>query len=679
MQLSRTRRWAAALTLPLLIGAGALSSTQPAAAAAKDPQKGAPPATYAGNAEAQSALVDAEEERVQDIRTKASILRWENKNAYQVPQCDVKSAVIPTCILVPRDTAYTLADLMSAEMAFAVTEEPDGSLLLNANLFVPYRATLSLGGTHKTLHMRSDAKGFTSIVSYGGKIDLHGTATAPLKITSWDEQSHTVDTKTEDGRAYIRAIGGQFTMSYSRVESLGFWSGKTGGVAMTGTDRPNVLAVTRQQPKGKTARDQEKDAAKAARRNQRTGADLGLTPASALEHLKFGVEDNTLVSGSVTNSTISGDAYGLFVSGAKDIQVLDTVVEKSLVDGVTLHRYVATGKIEKTKSRLNAGNGFVLARATQSVTINQATAEANRGDGFKLSGEPLADGPSATGTDTRSYGNNSINYSVSHNNGRYGVEIVGGTRVTVSANIVTSNDMGIVASGDANDVTIVGNQITSTARQGITLRDGVRKARVSGNSIDKVGYGIYLRAVSAEVFGNTVHRASNHGITLVGDMSGSSVTGNILSGRGPSAIDSHRLAGKVTLADNAASNWVDTTALWGKIKRLIHPMTVIWVLLLLLLAVTAVRGRRARGVMGHPYADKRLTVPQAVVPLPTAFPRTSVPEDARTIDLRVPAGAVRASHSGGALANGNGNGHPNGHTGNGQAQSGRATPDSRLA
>ena len=36
------------------------------------------------------------------------------------------------------------------------------------------------------------------------------------------------------------------------------------------------------------------------------------------------------------------------------------------------------------------------------------------------------------------------------------------------------------------------------------------------------------------------------------------------------------------MLDNTATDWVDTTALWAKAKRLIHPMTVIWVFLLLL-------------------------------------------------------------------------------------------------
>ncbi|RKS71340.1 copper-binding protein NosD [Motilibacter peucedani] len=674
MQKRRTRRRGLAVALRSLLaaatvaasGSAALAGAGPAAAA-QDPLADAPPAAYAGDASHQAALVEAEDERIQDVRMKASLLRWDDAAAYQTPQCTTSTA-IPTCVLVPRTNPYRISDLTSAGLGHALEQQADGSYLLTHNLFVAYGATLVLDGTNRPIRMMSDSDGFTSIVSYGGRIELTGSPSAPLTLTSWDDKTHAEDTTTDDGRAYVRAIGGQLDMDYVKASNLGFWSGKTGGIALTGTTRPDALSTQRAQAaKGKTAKAAAKDAAKKDRQNQGAGTKLGLVPASALDDQRFQVLDDTLVSGSVTNSTITGDAYGLFVSGATDIVIDNTVVEKSLVDGITLHRYVSTGKVEKTVSRLNAGNGFVLARATENISINQATAEHNRADGFKLSGDPLADGPSATGADTRPYGNNSVQYSVARENGRYGIEVVAGLQVTVSSNIVTGNDMGIVASGAVHTLAVTGNQVTGSERQGIALRDGITGASVSGNQVEKGSIGLYVRSSVAKVFGNTVRGASSHGIALVGSLDGSSVTSNVLAGRGPSAIDSHRQHG-ADVASNTTSDWVDTTALWAKAKRLIHPMTVIWVFLLLLLAVTAVRGRRARGVMGHPYADKRLTVPQQtghaghggeVAPVgATAAAATAAPAGAHArggstaidLDRRV---AV-------ATSNGSSNGHPRG-------------------
>lgn len=675
MRLGRTIARSAAAVLPLLVAGVGVGLQGSPAAADTDPLAAAPPAVYAGDAAAQAALVSEEDERIQTIRMKASLLRWDDAKAYQSPQCDT-STPITTCVLVKRTAPYTLADLTTPELAQSVQPQSDGSLLLVANLFVTYGATLQISGSTKPLHMLSGPSGFTSIVSYGGRIELTGTASAPLSISSWDEKTRQVDRDTDDGRPYIRAIGGQLTMDFVHAEGLGFWSGKTGGIALTGTTRPNPLSAGRDESaKGKTARQAESDAAKKARQSASGGDKLGLTPASELNDARFKVLDDTSVSGRVAHSTISGDAYGLFVSGATDIAVSDTVVEKSLVDGVTLHRYVSSGKVEKTVSRDNAGHGFVLARATESIAVTQATAQGNRGDGFQLSGEPLAAGPSATGSDTRAYGNNSVSYSLSKGNGRYGIELVAGMQVTLSSNQVTGNDMGIVASGDLRTVSITGNSISGSKRQGIALRDGVSGASISGNQVSKGETGIYVRNSSAQVFGNTVRGASSHGITLVGALKGSAVTDNVLSGRGPSALDSRRADG-AKISSNTTGDWIDTTGLWSKLTRLAHPTTVIWVFLLLLLAVTAARGKRARGVMGVPYADRRLT--PSVTAAESAPEVGVVPSETRTLPV-LGSHAIDLRTRTPAMAGVNGHGGSNGNGQNGAGHNGSARHGSNGA
>ncbi len=63
-----------------------------------------------------------------------------------------------------------------------------------------------------------------------------------MRLTSWDPNINTADTRVNDGRAYVRVIGGELRMSHAQVEYLGFWSGSTGGLALTGSDRTTLDA-----------------------------------------------------------------------------------------------------------------------------------------------------------------------------------------------------------------------------------------------------------------------------------------------------------------------------------------------------------------------------------------------------------------------------------------------------
>ncbi|WP_205903543.1 hypothetical protein, partial [Pseudomonas viridiflava] len=88
-------------------------------------------------------------------------------------------------------------------------KQPDGSYLLSENIVVENGATLQLAspdGLH--IHMESDDRGFVSIVTQAGALQIAGSAKAPVIIDSWDPQAGKVDTDTTDGRAYVRVQGG---------------------------------------------------------------------------------------------------------------------------------------------------------------------------------------------------------------------------------------------------------------------------------------------------------------------------------------------------------------------------------------------------------------------------------------------------------------------------------------
>ncbi|MDQ7908471.1 right-handed parallel beta-helix repeat-containing protein [Phytohabitans sp. ZYX-F-186] len=581
---------------PLRVGAGiavgAVAALVPLTPAAAEPEP--KPEFTVEQAERQTALVAAEDSRLNQVRAVTAVARLEAGKWTTPYRLNTGSGY--TLVLTQRSEPYTVTDLLKlAPQTFV--RQGDGSYLLTENIYVNLGAKLKLanpGGL--TVRLASGTNGFVAIVSFGGQLMLEGTAQAPVKITSWDQRAGKADTDVTDGRAYLRAIGGQFAMANTEVSDLGFWSGRTGGLSLTGTDRPNTGQIEGpdEVPEGTKPPAPGSGGVTAQPSGPLT------TPDSRFDGL-----DPSYTSGKITKSVVRGNAFGIFISSGNGITIADTTVERSLEDGIVLHRFVTAAAVERVTAKGNGGDGFIMSRATQQVRVTGSTAEGNAGNGFTLSGAPLADGPSASGQSTANYGSNSVSSSVAVDNGRYGIEVVGGFDVGVQNNRVEGSDMGIVARLDSDKVAITGNQLSGQRRQGIAIRDSVSGATVTGNVITGADTGIYLRDSVAEVRGNTVQDATNHGISLVGDVAKSQVSYNVIAGVGPSALDTPRSHGKVEIKENQTFAWHDTSSFWIRFRHYASPMTMLWAGILLLIVFSAVKGagRRARGIR-HPYADK---------------------------------------------------------------------------
>lgn len=427
---------------------------------------------------------------------------------------------------------------------------------------------------------------------------------------AWDLGVGTEDDVLTDGRAYLRAIGGQFRAEYVKLSHLGFWSGRTGGLALTGTDRPDVGAI------GSDLSDEPGDSAGSHLLQDVSVEPAGNLPAqSGGATLAYSVPGLNYISSNLSNVTVANNAFGLFASGANGLQISDSSFTDNLFGGVVLHRYVTNGVINTTTSSRNGGDGFTLSRATSSIAISESTAERNAGSGFRLAGRPLADGPSAVGASLRSYGNNSVSNSVATNNGHYGIEVLGGFNIGLNNNRIDGHEMGIMINGPARQISVTGNTLRNSARHGVALVNGVSDATVTGNVVEESSTGIYLRDSSGQVTGNTVQSAGSHGVSLVGEVGGSDVSFNILAGGGPSALDTMRAEGNVATSTNNADGWHDTSPWYYSLRKLLQPMTALWVAIAGLLAISAVRNRRiGRGVMGHPYAHQTIGEARRDVP-----------------------------------------------------------------
>ncbi|RZS87078.1 parallel beta helix pectate lyase-like protein [Motilibacter rhizosphaerae] len=593
---------------------------------------------YGGNPAQEGPIVSDEDQRLLTVKTLSSLARWDSSTLTTPYRVSTGSGY--TLVLTPRSEPYTVRDLLTlAPQTFV--RQADGSYLLLENLVVQSGASLFLnqpGGL--VLRLESSTRGFVSIVSIGGRLELTGSQQRPVTITSWDERTGQPDLTTSDGRAYIRALGGQFVLSQARVSDLGFWSGRTGGIALTGTDRPDTGQLDKmgQAIRGNPAKDRAaaRDVAKANGTTVPKASPTGVpktpgrdtaavSPAGTLPTPTLDVDapGSSYVSASITGTTITDDAYGLFVASARGVQISDTTIQKSRVDGLVLHRFVTSSTVDRVTSRDNNGSGVVVNRAATGLVINESTSQHNGGNGFSLAGSSLADGPSAMGSPLGSYGNNSVTNSIAKGNAHDGIEVVGGINIGVQGNAVSGNDMGIVVRDGAQKVRIVGNEVSGQARQGLSLRDGVSVEAV-GNVVSGGRVGIYARASTVSLTRNTITEVRDHALTLVGHFGKSQVSGNMLAGRGLSALDHRRATGAVSIGTNDTAQWHDTSPVLVKLKRFARPMTVIWLFVLLLIGATAVRGRKAHPELGrHPYSAQMSLQAESIV-LPEQHTRASV-------------------------------------------------------
>lgn len=540
---------------------------------------------YPGNPDQEARLVQAEEERLVYVRTVSSAARWRVEDLdgpYRLSTSPTFTLVLPA-----RAQPYTMVDLLSLAPETLV-RQPDGAYLLSENIVVLGGATLNLESAEGlTLRMQSRAESFVSIVTFGGSLKIAGSPEHPFAIQSWDSDTGTVDALTSDGRAYLRVIGGTAAVQNASLSSLGFWSGDTGGLALTGTQPVSGFQAAENA--------EEAPAVGGAR----------LLPSGELSNGGEPVApEQGYVSAAIDNVTVTGNAFGIFVSDGKGVTVRDTHISGSLVNGLVFHRFVTDSVVSTTVSSDNAIDGFAVNRSSQNVVFDGITSERNGRDGVSLDGQPLALGPNARGTTVDLYGDNRITNSTLRDNERYGVEISGGRNVEVTKSRIMGNEAGVVVNHGTAGVAISDNVLTDQQKHAISIRDTVSNAEVRWNAITGGDTGINVRNAGALVQSNRIAEVSNHGVSLVGKVPEVTVAGNAIGGFGAIAVWNEKaVGGVVTLND--FSDWRPATTFEGVVRTIFQPLTIVWLLLGLLLIGTALTRRGPQfGVFRNPYAER---------------------------------------------------------------------------
>ncbi|MCZ2822539.1 right-handed parallel beta-helix repeat-containing protein [Modestobacter sp. VKM Ac-2977] len=453
-----------------------------------------------------------------------------------------------TLVLTAGGLAYGLADLIELG---AAEVQPDGAVLLTEHVFVAPGARLIIDAPGTALRLRSDASGFVSLVAWKADMTLTGADGQPLAVTSWSAGERGPDSTPVDGRAYVRDASGAMELRHVAVSDLGFWSGRTSGVAWTGSS-------------------------------------------------------STEVTGAILDSTFRDNHYGAFASQAEELTVTGSDFSDNAVDGLSLHRSTAQTVIEDSTARGNGRHGFSADQGSESVTYTDVTAEKNAAYGVFFSGTPLSDGRSAGGTSLRSYGQVQVDGGVFRQNGKAGLRVVDGDDVTITGTRIADNRDGIVLVGTSAPTEVVGSTVSGDHRFGITVTGGA--AAVTGNKVSGSETAIRVRDAAVDVVDNKVREATAHAISVVGASAGSTVEENTIGGRGPSGLDVYRVAEGVSidLAANDVGGWTRDRDNWTYWSTFIpnHPMLLLWVLVLGVPVLLGVRARRARVTPGtKPYGD----------------------------------------------------------------------------
>jgi hypothetical protein len=515
------------------------------------------------NGAREAAAVASEDSR---IRT----MLHDSAHTYQ-PEVIPTRGALPTLVLTAGGkSSYDASDLIEYG---ALVRLPHHAALLLDNVFVTGNAQLSLGSLAlQTLYLDNGSGGFASIVGWDGNLSFHGTDTDPLTILGWNRSVNSAATDDGDGRSYIREVAGKMTLTNTRVSDLGFWSGRTGGVAWTGlTGHPST--------------------------------------------------------GSASTSTFTGNTYGAFVSRGSGVAFSDDLFEFNALDGLHIHRYSVGSSVTSSSASRNGGNGFTVSPATQQTTLDDDVSEHNAGNGYFINGVPLAKGASASGGSVAPGSGTAIEGSSALDNGGIGILVEGGTGTVIKSDQVCAAVTAVAIRQGAVNAVVTGNYVGCSPRSGLSLGPAVPGIMVSGNTVVGPRTGVLITSAGAVTLdGNHIVGATVFGVSARGSSSAVTGVGNVISGSGFRAVDARADASRPALSATDSSAWDHHSRTTFVSYLEFHPLAALWFgIAILVLAAWAWSHRRR--LPAHPYpastrwragADEAVPVDPPLTPFPGA-------------------------------------------------------------
>ncbi|WP_291052512.1 right-handed parallel beta-helix repeat-containing protein [Herbiconiux sp.] len=326
-------------------------------------------------------------------------------------------------VLAAKPGAYTLADLVSLG---AVTRVDDRTLLLGKTVFVARGAELDLDGAGVTLRMASGAGGFAPLVVWGGVLHVTGAEGAPITLTSWDEAAGAADTDLSDGRAYIRVHEGTVATDHADFADLGFFSGRTGGFALTGS---SVVSAT----------------------------------------------------GTIAHSTFSGLHIGVYLAAAQDVAVSDSTIRNAGRQGLEIGGGTVGTSITGSTVIGSGSSGVNVRQGAGEVSIEGSTLTRNSAYGLRFDGSPRADGENSAGYPVENSWGLSVKDCILSANASGGAWVSTVGSVVFAGNEISQKTVGLYLRDSQSEV--IGNTIAVDPGDGIVFEGPHTSARAEGNTL----------------------------------------------------------------------------------------------------------------------------------------------------------------------------------------------------
>ncbi|WP_022880485.1 right-handed parallel beta-helix repeat-containing protein, partial [Microbacterium sp. B19] len=384
-----------------------------------------------------------------------------------------------TVVLVPKSaqgTVYTVADL--AAVGAARIDDARTATLLR-NVVIRRGAELDfLGGG--TLRMASSASGTTSIVTWGGGLGVIGAEDDPFVFTSWDESTAAADLDEDDGRAYIRARDGVIAMRYAQLDDLGYWSGRTGGLAVTGTGDDRASAA-------------------------------------------------------LISTAIKGLHYGVFFSDTTQAVVQDTTIENSTLTGMEVTNGASDTTVERTTITGSGGDGISVSRQSPGTKITDTTVSGSTGWGIRVDGSALADGPTSGGYGLSPTKGFTLTGSHVRDNREGGVRVISTDTTEIRGTEVAEARSAVLVEGPSTGLTVADADLASSDLRALDVSGKITDATVSDSRLSGRRIAVELTGAAVIIRDNDVRVASGFGIELAEDAR-ADITGNTFHGVGQEVV-----------------------------------------------------------------------------------------------------------------------------------------------
>jgi hypothetical protein len=306
----------------------------------------------------------------------------------------------------------------------------------------------------------------------------------------------------------------------------------------------------------------------------------------------------------VIGTSVQGSAFGLTVANVESPVISGSVFVDGLADGLVLDRAVTGATVDQVEASRNARDGIVVDNTTSNTRLTGVVVTGNGRNGLVLDGTAPAAGPNSTGAGTAVSGDSVVEGGTFDDNARAAIDVVGGTNVRLAGVTVTGGDMGIVLGAGPVGVEIADSALSGQSRHAISVRDEAQDVAVVRNEISRAEVGVYVRNAHADVTSNVISDVEVHGIVLAGQLGGSRIVDNELSGTGPSAINDDR-ALNARVEANLIDGWASSRSIEQILTTLMQPLTVVWMIVVTLVIVALITRLGAGRKRGDPMRDRR--------------------------------------------------------------------------